>query len=166
MENSDVLYPIFSSALIMMDSVFGELGGDAKRRLTEKIIELIVSDSHVFRVDVHLCFALRVLQHSNTEETQQLLKQTYESRKSDIVRRDIILIMALWGDWYWLSDLRNQYRQLSGPEKRALLVASHALKDEGRHWRKHMKQELNPFEKFILSWAGERVGQGRKDFPL
>ncbi|MBB2173264.1 RNA-directed DNA polymerase [Gluconacetobacter asukensis] len=165
-ENSDVLYPIFSSALIMMDRVFGELGDNAQKRLTENIIALIHSESHVFRVDVHLCFALRVLQHLNTEENQQLIKEIYETRKSDIVRRDIILIMALWGDWYWLSDLRNQYRQLSGPEKRALLVASYALRDEGKHWREHIRKELNPFEKFILSWAGDRVGRGRKDFPL
>lgn len=165
-ENSDILYPIFSSALIMMDKVFDELEENTKTSLTQKIVDLIRSDSHVLRVDVHLCFALRVLQHTNSEVVQQLLKDLYENRKSDIVRRDIILIMALWGDWYWLSDLRNQYRQLSAPEKRALLVASYSLKDEGRHWREHMKKELIPFEKFILSWAGERFGQGKRNFPL
>lgn len=165
-ENSDVLYPIYSSALIMMDKVFKDLGDGAKQSLTEKIVELIRSESHVLRVDVHLCFALRVLQHTNNEEIQQLLKDIYEERKSEIVRRDIILIMALWGDWYWLSDLRNHYRQLSASEKRALLVASHSLRDEGKHWRDHIKKELNPFETFILSWAGERVGKGKKDFPL
>jgi hypothetical protein len=165
-DNSDVLYPIFSSALIMMDKIFNELQDESKSKLVAKIIDLIKSDSHVLRVDVHLCFALRVLQHTNTEETQQLLKELYESRKSDIVGRDIILIMARWGDWYWLSDLRNRYRQLSSPEKRALLVASYALKDEGKHWRDHIKRELNPFEKFILTWAGERTGKGKRDFPL
>jgi hypothetical protein len=161
-ENSDVLYPIFSSALIMMDKVFKELGEDAKRRLTEGIVELIRSNSHVLRVDVYLCFALRVLQHTNHEVVQQLLKDIYLERKSEIVRRDIILIMSLWNDWYWLSDLKNHFRQLSAPEKRALLVASFSLKDEGRHWRSGIKKELNPFEAFILSWAGERVGGGAR----
>ncbi|WOI57139.1 RNA-directed DNA polymerase [Palleronia sp. LCG004] len=165
-DNSDVLYPIFSSALIMMDKVFNDLGDAAKDRLVEKLIELIRSDSHVLRVDVHLCFALRVIQHSNTEKTQQLLKEIYDTRRSDIVCRDIILVMALWRDWYWLSDLRNKYRQLSDPEKRALLVASYTLKDEGRHWRDHIKKELNPFEKFVLAWAGERVGHGKSEFYL
>jgi hypothetical protein len=165
-ENAEILYPIFSSALMMVDKIFETLGPEIKILLTDRIIELIRSDSHVFRVDVHLCFALRVLQHTNTEEIQQLLKDLYTERKSDIVRRDIILIMALWGEWYWLSDLRNQYRQLSGPQKRSFLVASYSLKDEGKHWRKHIKKELDPFEKFILSWADERVGHGKKDFPL
>jgi hypothetical protein len=160
------LYPIFSSALIMMDAVYDELSDEAKLEVSKCIVELIKSDSHVLRVDVHLCFALRVLQHSHNEEVQQLLKELYESRASDIVRRDIILIMALWGDWYWLSDLRNRYRQLSAAEKRALLVASYSLKDEGKHWRTNIKKELNPFEAFVLKWAGERVNAGKRRFSL
>lgn len=164
--NSDVLYPIFSSALIMIDKVYEELGDEAKAEIPKRIIELIRADSHVFRVDVHLCFALRVLQHSHNEEVQQLVKELYESRTSDILRRDIILIMALWGDWYWLSDLRNRYRQLSAAEKRALLVASYSLKDEGKHWRTNMRKELNPFESFVLNWASGRVSDGKRSFPL
>jgi len=165
-DNSDILYPIFSSALIMMDKIYGELREETQDQVSKKIVDLIKADSHVFRVDVHLCFALRVLQHSHTEELQQLLKELFESRPSEIVRRDIILIMALWGDWYWLSDLRNRYRQLGASEKRALLVASYSLKDEGRHWRGNIKKELNPFEGFVLSWAGERVNKEKKGFPL
>jgi hypothetical protein len=164
--NSDILYPIFSSALIMMDKIYDELGEKTKEEISSRIVDLINSDSHVFRVDVHLSFALRVLQHSHNEDVQQLLKEIFDSRPSEIIRRDIILIMALWGDWYWLSDLRNRYRQLSAPEKRALLVASYSLKDEGRHWRDNIKKELNPFENFILSWAGERVNKEKKGFPL
>ena len=164
--NTDVLYPIFSSALIMMDRVYGELGDAAKSEVTNLLVNLIRADSHVFRVDVHLCFALRVLQHSHTEDVQQLLKELYENRTSEIVRRDIILIMALWGDWYWLSDLRNHYRQLSAAERRALLVASYALKDEGKYWRSTIKKELNPLESFILDWASDRVNAGNRSFPL
>lgn len=166
LDNSDVLYPIFSSALIMMDKVYDDLGEQTQQLVSEKIVDLIRADSHVFRVDVHLCFALRVLQHSHTEEIQQLLKELFQDRSSEIVRRDIILIMALWGDWYWLSDLRNRYRQLGASEKRALLVASYSLKDEGRHWRENIKRELNPFESFVLAWAGERVNKEKKGFPL
>ena len=166
MNNSDVLYPIFSSALIMIDKVYDELSADTQGEIIAKITDLIRSDSHVFRVDVLLCFALRVIQHSFNEDNQQLLKQLYESRNSEIVKRDIILIMALWNDWYWLSDLKNRYRQLSAPERRAFIAASYSLRDEGKHWRDHIKKELNPFEDFIIGWAGERVGQGKGGFPL
>jgi hypothetical protein len=150
----------------MMDKVYDGLDDKTKQQVTREIVDLIKTDSHILRVDVHLCFALRVLQHAHTEEVQQLLKELYEVRASEIVRRDIILIMALWGDWYWLSDLRNRYRQLGASERRALLVASYSLKDEGRHWRSHIKKELNPFESFIQSWAGDRVTKEKKGFPL
>lgn len=165
-DNSDILYPIFSNALIVLDQVYDDLSDDVKRQIVAKIIDLVRSGSHILRVDVYLSYALRVLQHTRTEEVQQLLKDLYEERKSEIVRRDIILIMALWGDWYWLSDLRNEYRQLSAAEKRALLVASYSLRDEGKHWRDHIKKELGPFERYILAWAGERVGAGKGGFPL
>ena len=164
--NSDMLYPIFSSALVMMDRVYDELSDSTQLELVERIVDLIRTDSHVFRVDVHLCYALRVLQHAHSEDVQQLLKEIYMDRTSEIIRRDIILIMALWGDWYWLSDMRNHYRQLSGPEKRAFLVASYTLKDEGKHWRKSIRKELNPFEAFILDWAKDRVNKGLRKFPL
>ena len=164
--NSDMLYPIFSSALVMMDQVYDELGDTAKLTLVTRIVELIRAESHVFRLDVHLCYAIRVLQHAHSEEVQQLLKEIYMDRSAEIVRRDIILIMALWGDWYWLSDIGNHYRQLSGPEKRAFLVASYALKDEGKHWRKSIRKELNPFEGFVLDWAKDRVNKGKRKFPL
>jgi hypothetical protein len=150
----------------MIDQVYDDLSNEAKTAITEQIVELIRSDSHVFRVDVHLCFALRVLQHPHSDEVQQLLKEIFEARTSEIIRRDIILIMALWGEWYWLSDLKNRYRQLRAAEKRALLVASYSLNDEGRHWRSSVKKELNPFEKFVLDWACKRVGEGKRSFPL
>lgn len=164
--NSDTLYPIFSSALIMMDQVYEELGDHTRTEIRERIVGLIRADSHVFRVDVHLCFAIRVLQHSHTEEVQQLLKELYNNRPSEIIRRDIILIMARWEDWYWLSDLRNRYRQLSAAEKRAFLVASYSLRDEGKHWRRSIRKELNPFEGFVVDWASARVNEGKGRFPL
>ena len=164
--NSDMLYPIFSSALVMMEQVYDELGDTAKLDLVNRIVELIRTESHVFRLDVHLCYAIRILQHAHSEEVQQLLKEIYTDRNSEIVRRDIILVMALWGDWYWLSDVKNRYHQMSGPEKRAFLVASYALKDEGKHWRKNIKGELNSFEAFILDWAKDRVNKGNRKFPL
>lgn len=166
MDNNEALYPIFSSALVMLSTVYNELGEATRRQISESIVKMIRDGSHVFRVDVHLCFALRVLQHARSANVEQLLKELFETRRSDIVRRDIILIMALWRDWYWLSDLKNKYRQLSGAERRAFLVASYALRDEGSHWRNHIKSELSPFEGFLLRWASERVNANKPGFPL
>jgi len=50
------------------DQVFEELSAAAKGEVIEEIQELIKNRSHVFRVDVHLSFAIRVLAHSNSPE--------------------------------------------------------------------------------------------------
>jgi len=123
----------------------------------ESIQALIEKDSHVVRVDMHLSFAIRVLAHSNTPQIQFLLQKLFDSRPSEIIRRDIIPIMARWGEWYWLSDLKNRYRELSAPERRAFIASSFILKDEGKHWRDHMKSEFDPFEKLVSIWAGEKM---------
>jgi hypothetical protein len=166
LENCDVMYPIFSSVLLMIDHVFEELSEKTRAEVVAGIQELIKQRSHVFRVDVHLAFAIRVLAHSNSPENQALLQQIYEERPSPIVRRDIVLVLARWGEWYWLSDIRNRFRELSGPERRAFAVASYILKDEGNHWRDHIDKELNPFEKFILGWAGQKANNRKWIIPL
>ncbi len=158
MDNSDVLYPIYSSVLLMIDNQFEDLKKETKEAVLSRIIELIEQDSHVFRVDLHLSYAIRVLSHSNTPQMQSLLQKIFDTRPSEIIRRDIILVMARWRVWYWLSDLKNRYRELSAPERRAFVASSFILKDEGKHWRDHMKSEFDPFEKFILEWAGNKAG--------
>ncbi len=166
LENCDVLYPIFSSVLLMIDQVFGELSGATQAAVISKIQDLVKSQSHILRVDVHLSYAIRVLAHANTPDNQALLQQTYENRSSPLIRRGIILVLAKWGEWYWLSDRINRFRELSGPERRAFIVASYILKDEGDHWRKHIEKELNPFEKLILKWAGEKANEPNWSIPF
>ena len=144
---------------MMIDSLFDEMEEKTKIAVLKKLTELIKLDSHVFRVDMHLSYAIRVLSHSNTPQIQLILQELFDSRPSELIRRDIILVMARWGEWYWLSDLKNRYRELSSPERRAFIASSFVMKDEGRHWREHMKLEFDPFEKFILSWVGEKVGK-------
>lgn len=157
MDNCDVLYPIFSSVLMMIDDQFDNLDEATQNKVLDKIRKLIEEDSHVFRVDMHMSFAIRVLAHSNTPEVQFLLQRLFDSRPSEIIRRDIILVMARWGEWYWLSDLKNRYRELSAPERRAFIASSFILKDEGKHWRDYMKKKFDPFEALILKWASEKM---------
>jgi hypothetical protein len=166
LNNCDLLYPIFSSVLMMIDQIFDELSSGTKKRIIEEFQQLIIKDSHVFRVDVHLSYAVRVLSHSNSSDNQILLQKIYRERPSPLIRRDIILVMAKWGEWYWLSDLKNGFRTISGPERRAFIVASYVLTDEGAHWRDHTKREFNPLETFILDWAGQKANDPRWRIPL
>jgi hypothetical protein len=94
MDNCDVLYPIFSSVLMMVDDQFDDLEANTQSAVLAKIQELIDQDSHVFRVDMHMSFAIRVLAHSNTPQVQFLLQKLFDNRPSELIRRDIILVMA------------------------------------------------------------------------
>ena len=166
LENCDVLYPIFSSVLLVIDGVFEELLTATQTKVISQIQKMFQNQSYIFRVDIHLTYATRVLAHFNTSDNQTLLQTIYEEKSSPLVRKNIILTAARWGDWYWLSDLKNRFSELSGPERRAFIVASYSLKDEGQHWRDHIKRELSPFEKFILNWAGGKADQRNWKIPL
>lgn len=166
LDNCELLYPIFSGVLLMIEQSFDSLSESVQGKVISILREKIISQSHIFRVDLHLSFAIRVLDHDNSPENQSLLQQIYDSNNSVLVRRDIILVMARWGVWSWISDQRNRFRTLSGPERRAFIVASYILRDEGQHWRSHIRSELDPFEEFILKWAGDKASDPKWKIPL
>lgn len=155
--NHNLLFPIFSTVAIVVHEIFDELGEVAKTEITNRIRQLIVDQSHVFRVDMHLAYAIRVLSKQYTPENTQLLQQLYQLRPSAMVRRDIILTMAHWGEWYWLSDLKNHFRELTDTERRAFIIASYTLREEGPHWRDPMRHEFSPFELLVRDWASHRI---------
>jgi hypothetical protein len=74
--------------------------------------------------------------------------------------------MAKWKNWYWLSDLRTSFGSLSVAERRAFIVASYALRDEGRHWRQYMGDQFSPFEQLVQEWAANKAGQSGWSIPL
>ena len=157
LDNSEVSYPIFSSVLILLDQVFDDLSEETQDLIVKRIRDLITENSAIMRVDLHVAFAVRVLAHKGDEETQVLLQQLYEKRTSPLIRRDIILSIARWREWYWLSDLKNRFQNLSGPEKRAFIVASYTLRDEGHHWRDHTRDAFTPFEGLVRNWAANKA---------
>jgi hypothetical protein len=166
LENCELLYPIFSGVLLLIAQVYDELSEVVQEKVISILREKIIDQSHIFRVDLHLSFAIRVIDHRNCAENQALLQQIYDRTTSPLVRRDIILVMARWGVWSWLSDQRNRFRTLSPPERRAFIVASYVLKDEGQHWRSHIRSELDPFEELIIKWAGEKAADLKWKIPL
>jgi hypothetical protein len=123
MENCNLLYPIMSSVLMTISEIFDSLTQSTQDTILDELDKLIRDDSHIFRVDIHLSFAIRVFARRNSIGRQSILDQMFQQRLSSLVRRDIIVVMANWGNWYWLSDLKNKFRQLRGPERRAFIVA-------------------------------------------
>jgi Reverse transcriptase (RNA-dependent DNA polymerase) len=166
-DNAELLYPIFSSVLTVVRSVFNDLSVEAQVHVQKKIVEMIENHSHVFRVDLNLAFALRVLSSRHSPEAEAVLAKIFKiSTSSSLLRRDIILITAKWKNWYWLSDLRSSFGSLSVAERRAFIVASFSLRDEGKHWRQHTAREFSPFERLVQLWAGEKANQPGWSIPL
>jgi hypothetical protein len=167
-DNAELLYPIFSGVLTVAKTIFDELSLEAQTHVHQRIVELIEGRSHVLRVDLNLAFAIRVLSCKHTPEAEGVLAKIYKlSTSSALLRRDIILTMAKWRNWYWLSDLRTSFRSMSPAERRAFIIASYALRDEGRHWRQHTSGEFSPLEQLVQSWASEKkIGQSSWSIPL
>ena len=74
--------------------------------------------------------------------------------------------MARWRASYWLSNLKNEFRTLSTWERRAFIIASYSLNDEGSHWRRNIAGEFSPFEALVRQWASEKVQSGSWSIPL
>jgi Reverse transcriptase (RNA-dependent DNA polymerase) len=101
-----------------------------------------------------LSFSIRFDPYSPTarDDYQTLRKET----RSPMLRTDIILTMAKWRATYWLSDLKTNFRNLSPPERRAFIIASYVLTDEGSHWREFIKPKLSPLEILVRDWAAQK----------
>lgn len=155
--NANLLYPIYSNVLMVAKALYSDLKQETRDLIIGKVAQLIADKSHVVQGELNLAYAIRLLAESRGPELEELLNKTYAETKSSILRRDIILVMAKWRAWYWLSNLRTEFRTLGAAERRAFIVASYVLTDEGKHWRDHIEKELSPFELLLKNWASERA---------
>jgi Reverse transcriptase (RNA-dependent DNA polymerase) len=153
LKSLDLLYPIFPSVMVLCRGVLDALSNDVKNEIFEVLRNLISDNSYITQVPTNLSFALRVLAEDSSEETEILLAKLYKQPLSIMLKRDIILMMAHRGADHWISNCRKSYATVSGWERRALLVSSYILADEGSHWRDSVKKELNGFDRLVLEWA-------------
>jgi Reverse transcriptase (RNA-dependent DNA polymerase) len=167
LENAELLYPAISSILIVTREVFTELSAEAQTSVAERLIRMISKRSYILGTDIALAYAVRVISAFPSESTQATLAKLYgNSDHGPIVRRDVILAMTKLNAWHWLSDRRTSFRSMSPPERRAFIIASFFLQDEGDHWRRHTFREWTPFERLAKDWMDERVKQPDWTVPL
>lgn len=164
-ENSDILYPIYYNVLICVKEVYDRLSPETKKFVIEFTQNSINSSSRVMIVDLNLQYAVRLLSLDNNDETRAIFYRVFDT-PNDAIRRDIILALAKWQDWHWLSDIRNRFRNMGDVARRGFIVASYCLADEGEHWRKHVKRELSPFEVVVSNWAKEKSQLENWQVPL
>jgi hypothetical protein len=163
-DNFALLYPVFPNVMILIKSVLQDLNEETKSYIFSEIRQLIRDGSHIMRVPVNLGFAIRIIADDSSEEAEELLTQVYNQTSSIMIKRDIILIMTKRNADYWLSDIRRKYNSLTIWEKRALIIASYILEDEGKHWRDRIA--MSPIDKLYRDWAAKKKNANTWSIPV
>lgn len=166
MENEDILYPVYYNVLIVTKETFDRLTSTTQDFVLLHLRNLIEQQSRVMVVDLNLQYAIRVLSLKFQEESRLLLSNLFRSGKNEAIRRDIILALARWKDWHWLSDLRTRFRQLTPVERRGFIISSFGLGDEGKHWRQHLRREFTPIEELVRDWSSQKHSLDGWQIPL
>jgi hypothetical protein len=165
--NLRILYPIFPSVAILLHQLLAELFEETRREVFETIRALIIERSHILLVPANLSFAIHILAFDRAEENDALLIDVYHHPKTDMmVKRDVLLAMTRRRVDYWLSEQLKRFAVLTPWEKRALIVASYILGDEGRHWRERIRTELQETDRQFMRWVGEKNNGRVWEVPL
>jgi len=165
-ENEDLLYPVYYSVCSAVSAVWSELSDQVQGRIATYVRELVDKGSPVMAVDLNLQYAVRLLGLRRSEESTAALSAIYDRTDSPAIRHDVILILTKWRDWAWISDKKAKFRTMTPAERRAFVVASYSLSDEGKHWRDHTRDEFGPMEKFVRDWMSEKVQQNGWELPV
>lgn len=155
LDSLDLLYPIFPSVMQLCRALAQSLDTAVRNEMYSEIRKLIQNDSYITQVPANLAYALRALASDTSEEAELLFASQYKKNPSMMIKRDLIILMAHRRADYWLSNCRNSFATLTGWERRALLIASYVLNDEGKHWRDAVRDDQSPYDKLVLEWAAE-----------
>lgn len=165
--NLSLLYPIFPTIAILFHRLLPEISDVVKSELFGTLRAMINSHSHILLVPANLSYAIRLLAYDNNEETDTVLIDVHQRPKMNtMIKRDVLLAMAMRRSDYWLSEQMKFYAEVSSWEKRSLSVASYVLGDEGRHWRERVKREFHDVDSQFMRWVGQKNNGRMWEIPL
>ncbi|MGO8917504.1 MAG: RNA-directed DNA polymerase [Stellaceae bacterium] len=164
--NLDSLYPIFPVVAVTIKSCFEGLPEKTREYVCAAICERVIGESYLLQTELHASFAVRILSEMKTSDNEDALVSLHNRFRGPLVRRDVILTMAKWREFPWLSDQINEYAGASPWERRAFIIASYFMGDAGDHWRDHMKSQFNQFELIVRDWASDKARQSGWKIPI
>lgn len=153
------LYPIFPTIILVIKSIWHDISIDARNKVGHSMRQLFREKSHLIKTEINQQYACRLLSYEFRQENVELFQRLFSLTESTAIKRDIILAMFNWRYTAWISDMRNQYRNFTSPLRKAFIIASYALGDEGNHWRRFNKKGFSDFEKIINAWAETKSKQ-------
>jgi hypothetical protein len=165
LQNLELLAPLVPQVMqavrrVLMD-IDATLSQESRRMLSRQLSE----GSHIFDLGVNRAFALRVLADDPDRTFEAQLAGAFEA-SPPFIQRDIVLAMARWRASYWLSDRKTHFDSLHPLVKRAFLMASYYLGDEGNHWRRSIRTRLSPYDEVVRDWAAARAPLATWEIPL
>lgn len=155
-ENLDVLSPVFVILMRAIYGVYDELEEEGKHFVDDALVKIYDSHSHLLSVELNLSYFIKAMSMRHSRRKEEILVELFDQQKSSLIHRQIILTMAKWKCFYWLTDIKNKYSGLSEWEKRAFIIASYFLGDEGKHWRNHTNHTWTPMDCIIRDWFSQR----------
>jgi hypothetical protein len=164
-ENLEVLVPVFVTIMRTVKGLYGELEANGKDFVDKALTDIYDNYSHLLSVELNLSYFIHALSVRNTQKKEEILVDLFDHQSSSLIRRQIILIMANWKCYYWLSDIKQKYSGLSEWEKRAFIISSYILGDEGKHWRQNTKRTWSPMDTLVRDWFAERF-QSNRTIPI
>ena len=113
--------------------------------------------SYLLSVELHLAYYIQLLSKQSSTRKEEILVEIYDEHTSTLLRRLVILAMTQWKCHYWISDVKQNYTASTEWERRAMILGSYCLGDEGRHWRDNTKKSWNEIELLIREWYSDRI---------
>jgi hypothetical protein len=162
LESIETLAPVIPQVMIAIRDCTSDLDPDFVDTVHARIRQLIQDRHYVAQVDLNLAFMIRVLATKHSIENELLLIRQYKSphgfgdSPAPNVQRDIMLTLARWGVTYWLSEQKNYISTAPTWVKRAFIVGSYALGDEGKYWRDANMPTMSVFDKILRDWVADR----------
>lgn len=161
-DNLGHLAPVFPQIALLYRDIVERLTAATRDQFVGAVVEGIRSRAPVMQLDLHKMYAVRVMATQWNPQTEETLVRLFgDGSQSSLVRKEIILAMAQWGNHSWLSDTLKRFSSFDRWERRAAIVASYRLRDEGQHWRQNRRSAFDPFEAILQDWASARFQNNR-----
>lgn len=160
-ENLMTLAPVFVTVMRVVRDIYPDLEPSFQEYVDQVLCDLYNKQSPPLSVELNLAYFLQALAGRRIHRKEEILVELFDKTANPLLRRLIILCMAKWDCHYWLSDVKNKYGGMSLLERRAFILASYFLGDEGKHWRDHTRQTWSNAEILVRDWFSQRFQKVR-----
>ncbi len=157
-ENLLTLLPVFPTVMRAVRGIYLNLSESGQTRIDKALVDIYEDESHLLAVELNTSFFVQAIGLRYSSVKEKLLLELFDKNSSGpYLRRQIILTMARWQRHYWLTDVKKSFKGTNEWERRAIIVSSYRLGDEGDHWRKANRRFWDRAETIVRDWTAERA---------